>query len=128
MDNQMTTICPECSEEALLDDGDKCHNCGHKYEAPFAHQPVEMPADLEWSLECIDGNLSPDIGRTIRKYLSFPMRESIKEGYTLVPNKALEWLFGEGDSDFEPPPRAPRYWWRSVFRKKINDIEDGDSK
>jgi hypothetical protein len=62
----------------------------------------------------------------ILKYTT-PKREYIvPEGFQLVPKKALEWLFGEGDSDFMPPADAKgKYWWRSIFRKKINEIEDG---
>lgn len=54
-----------------------------------------------------------------------PKREMVAPpGFTLVPNKALEWLFGEGDSDFMPPERARgKYWWRSIFRQKIKEIE-----
>lgn len=28
----MTTTCPECGEDVLLDVGDKCFNCGRIYE------------------------------------------------------------------------------------------------
>lgn len=46
-------------------------------------------------------------------------------GFTLVPNKALKWLFGE-EGEFAPPLSsypAGKFWWRSAFRKMINSIE-----
>jgi len=45
-------------------------------EAANGGQGGDMPSDLEWALQCIDGNLSPDTGQTIRKYLSYTKQES----------------------------------------------------
>ena len=41
--------------------------------------------------------------------------------YTLVPNSALRWLFGE-EGDFGEAQSnliRPKYWWRSEFRKRM---------
>jgi hypothetical protein len=44
-------------------------------------------------------------------------------GWVMVPQSALDWLFGQGpDADgnwFEVDGNRPRYWWRSHFRKLI---------
>ncbi len=56
---------------------------------------------------------------------------SVPEGYTLVPNEALEWLNGAApDADgkwfgelMPDPNETPRraFWWRSKFRKMIEE-------
>lgn len=46
------------------------------------------------------------------------------EGWRMVPESALQWLFGEVGA-FECPPeryfrgKPPAFWWRSVFRELI---------
>jgi hypothetical protein len=46
-----------------------------------------------------------------------------RAGWVMVPQSALDWLFGQGpDADgnwFEVDGNRPRYWWRSHFRKLI---------
>lgn len=59
-------------------------------------------------------------------------QDGAREGYTLVPNTALEWLFGsgpdsdgkwfgesEGDEIETPRKYSRRYWWRTKFRQLI---------
>lgn len=57
-----------------------------------------------------------------------------KEGWVMVPNSALAWLFGEGpDADghwFEPPEikegeRKKPYWWRSKFSAMLAAAQNG---
>lgn len=41
--------------------------------------------------------------------------------YTLVPNSALRWLFGEEGDFVDPQPEGKykrNFWWRSEFRKR----------
>lgn len=51
-----------------------------------------------------------------------PAPAAVPDGYTLVPNSALRWLFGE-EGEFLPEQTPGKsvgnYWWRSVFRKMI---------
>lgn len=44
------------------------------------------------------------------------------DGYTLVPNSALRWLFGEEGSFEKPEDAKGNYWWRSRFRKMIGEV------
>lgn len=43
----------------------------------------------------------------------------LPDGYVVVPQAALAWLFGE-EGDFMPPENAKNrpYWWRSEFRRR----------
>jgi hypothetical protein len=57
-----------------------------------------------------------------------PVNPAVPVGYVLVPQSALDWLFGcSEEKDFDCPPemyfrgKQPPYWWRSVFRKMIED-------
>lgn len=55
---------------------------------------------------------------------------AVLEGYTLVPDSALRWLFGE-EGTFEPSPNMldwhkkvygelGSYWWRTEFRNRMH--------
>jgi hypothetical protein len=48
--------------------------------------------------------------------------------YTLIPNSALRWLFGEEGDFVDPNPAGIRprpYWWRSEFRRRASLERDG---
>lgn len=93
-------LCPICGAAGVTRErrpggNDRCSN-GHTY--PSAHARTAVAAAMA--------------------------RGAVPQGYTLVPDAALRWLFGE-EGDFVCPPdryfrgAAPPYWWRSVFRDWI---------
>ncbi len=66
-----------------------------------------------------------ELVRWLLAYLQLPKEQgpAAPEGYTLVPDRALAWLFGEEGSFEKPADARGNYWWRSRFRKMIEKGE-----
>jgi len=140
-------ICNERREEPLIPqrarDFEAGFQTGVKKQAAAQAKREEPP---EWQLEAsaqahewLCGNFNENFPlngsshKSLTKLLinfarnSALVREEPPAGeprrdYTLVPNSALRWLFGE-EGIFEDPNPSGKYkrpyWWRSEFRKKI---------